>query len=186
VAATAIVAPLAVAILFATLASAFHFETKERTHLDPIPIAASACPYVVLMHEAANNFQAAVPPLGITGYDSRGRALSWPQVRARVKAALDALEVSIVGSRPHVPAPVRLQLVLALREIRRGRAQLPLASDGTDLWNRAVNHLDRGKLAFGYASDLVGHRCGVTLGADSSSMPYPFGTMTSFGTLRKR
>ena len=31
--------------------------------------------------------------------------------------------------------------------------------------------LDRGKLAFGYAGDLVGRRCAVPLGADDASMP---------------
>jgi hypothetical protein len=181
-------APFAVVIVLATFASAlshaFDFGGEERKHLDPIPIAAGACPYVVLMHQAANNFQASVPPLGILGYDARGHPLTWPQARARLTAALDALEVSIVGSRPHLPAPVRRQLVVAVREIRSGRAQLPLASDARDFWDRTKDELDRGKLAFGYASDLVGHRCGVTLGADDASMPFPFGTKTSFGTTR--
>jgi hypothetical protein len=176
-------APFAVVIMLATLGSAlsraFDFGLPERKHLDPIPIAASACPYVVLMHQAANNFQASVPALGILGYDSRGRPLTWPQARARLTTTLDALEVSITGSRPHLPAPVRRQLVVALREIRSGRAQLPLASDGPDFWSRTQDELDRGKLAFGYASDLVGDRCGVPLGADDASMPYPFGTATS-------
>jgi hypothetical protein len=174
--------PLAVVIVLATFASAlgnlFDFNLPERKHLDPIPIAASACPYVVLMHEAANNFQASVPPLGMPGYDARGRPLTWPQVRARLTTTLDALEVSIAGSRPHLPAPVRRQLVVALREVRSGRAQLPLARDGSDFWDRTRDELDRGKLAFGYASDLVGHGCAVPLGADDSSMPYPFGTAT--------
>src|SRR6478736_3477273 len=85
VAAIAIVAPLAVAILLATIASGlgnlFSFEGPERKHLDPIPIAASACPYVVLMHQAANNFQASVPLPGLA-LDARGRPVSWPHARA--------------------------------------------------------------------------------------------------------
>ena len=182
VAATAMLAPFAVVIVLATLASAmgnlFDFGPAERKHLDPIPIAASACPYVVLMHQAANNFQTSVPPLGILGYDARGRRLTWPQVRARLTTTLAALEVSIAGSRPHLPIPVRRQLVVALREIRSGRAQLPLARDGDDFWQRTQDELDRGKLAFGYASDLVGRRCEVTLGADDASMPFPFGKAT--------
>ena len=88
------------------------------------------------MHQAANNFQASVPPLGFIGYDARGQPLSWPQVRARMMLTLDALETSIAGSRPHLPAPVQRQLVVALREIRSGRAQLLLARDGTDFWSR--------------------------------------------------
>ncbi len=175
-------APFAVVIVLATFANAlghlFDFGPEERKHLDPIPIAASSCPYVVLMHEAANNFQASVPLGGMLGYDARGRPRTWPQARARLATTLAALEVSIAGSRPHLPAPVRRQLVVALREIRSGRAQLPLARDGDDFWQRTQDELDRGKLAFGYASDLVGRRCEVTLGADDASMPYPFGTAT--------
>jgi hypothetical protein len=129
------------------------------------------------MHEAANNFQASVPVLGV-GYDARGRPLSWPEMRARMRVTLDALEVAIAGSSPHFPAPVRRQLGLTLREIRSGRAQLPIASNGPDFFTRTVNELDRGKLAFGYAGDLVGRRCAVPLGADDASMPYPFGTAT--------
>jgi hypothetical protein len=184
VAASAMLAPFAVVIVLATFANAlghlFDFGPEERKHLDPIPIAASACPYVVLMHQAANNFQASVPPGGLL-YDERGRPRSWPQARARMMLTLDALETSIAGSRPHLPAPVRRQLAVALREIRSGRAQLLLARDGTDFWSRTVDGLERGKLAFGYASDLVGRRCGVPLGADDSSMPYPFGTATLAG-----
>jgi hypothetical protein len=180
VAAGAILAPFAVVIVLATVASGlgnlFDFELPERKHLDPVPIAASACPYVVLMHQAANNSQVSVPPLGILGYDERGQRLSWPQARARMMLTADALETSIAGSRPHLPAPVRRQLAVALREIRSGRAQLLLARDGTDFWSRTEDGLERGKLAFGYASDLVGRRCGVPLGADDASMPYPFGT----------
>ena len=174
--------PLAGAILVVLAANALShmFEVKERKHLDPIPIAASACPYVVAMHEAANNFQIAAP-IGGFAFDAHERLLTWPETRARLAPALEALELSIVVSKPHFPDRVQHQLALALRETRNGRAQLPLANDGSDFFHRTESHLERGKLAFGYASDLVGERCGVSLGADSSTMLYPFMTTTSAG-----
>src|SRR3954454_4426004 len=58
----------------------------ERKHLQPIPIARSACPYVVAMHSTANAFQSAQPFLGF--YEGPGDSLidvPWPRVRARVR-----------------------------------------------------------------------------------------------------
>src|SRR5712692_6735558 len=62
-------------------------QAKPRKHLKPIPIAASACPYVRLMHTAANNFQIAQPLLGVA-FDEHGHVLPWPETRARLDVAL--------------------------------------------------------------------------------------------------
>jgi hypothetical protein len=93
--------PLAGVILLAIAATALShmFDVKERKHLDPIPISASACPYVVAMHKAANNFQIAAPFGGIA-FDAQMRMLTWPQTRARVGPALEVLELSIVVRNP--------------------------------------------------------------------------------------
>src|SRR5205085_188071 len=111
--------PLAGAILLVIAANAFShmFEIKERKHLDPIPISATACPYVVAMHKAANNFQIAAPFAGMA-FDAHMRMLTWPQARARVGPALEVLELSIVVSRPHFPARIQRQLTVALRATR--------------------------------------------------------------------
>src|SRR5436190_22132127 len=62
----------------------------ERKHLQPIPIARSACPYVVAMHSTANAFQSAEPALfGV--YQGPGNSMievRWPRVRARLQKTL--------------------------------------------------------------------------------------------------
>src|SRR5712692_315322 len=45
-------------------------QAKPRKHLKPIPIAASACPYVRLMHTAANNFQIAQPRSALPSFNT--------------------------------------------------------------------------------------------------------------------
>lgn len=173
---------VALAILLAVVASGLaHLGPTPRKHLNPVPIAASACPYVVLMHTAANNFQIAEPIIGMA-VDEHGKLLSWPQTRARLAPTLAALEYSIQASEPHFPPQVQQQLTIAAEAAREGRAQLAVAHDGTDLSNRTTPILARGQLAFGYASDLVGQRCGVPLGADDNTFLYPFRTITTIGS----
>src|SRR3981189_534100 len=92
-------AGIAVAVLlFGTLSVG----PASRTHLKPIAIAASACPYVALMHAAANNFQAAEPAFGFA-LDEHGNQLTWPQTRSRLDRTLKALGYSIQASTPHFP-----------------------------------------------------------------------------------
>ncbi len=150
----------------------------ERKHLQPIPIAASACPYVRLMHTAADNFQRAEPVLG-TALDEHGNALPWPQTQARLKTTLESFDTTIQISESHFPPPIQRQLETTLREVRAGRVQVAVARDGSDVWTRTEPMLERGKLAFGYASDLVGKQCGVMLGADDSTWLFPFNTTTT-------
>lgn len=149
--------------------------TIGRKHLEPIPIAASACPYVIALHESANNFQIAMP-LGSVAFDAHFHAMSWPQTRARFDTALRTLELSILVSRPHFPARIRHQLTVTLGAARKSVVQLAAAKNGDDLYNRTTTLFENGKQAFGYASDLVGDQCVVTLSADSCTLLYPAAT----------
>src|SRR5579862_2477301 len=92
-----------VAVLVWTFAFAlshlFDFGPRPRHHLKPIPIAATACPYVSAMHSAANAFQTAIPTFGIA-FDARGRALTWQQTRTRLARAANRFDASIAVSIP--------------------------------------------------------------------------------------
>jgi hypothetical protein len=153
-------------------------EIAPRDHLSPIPIGASACPYVVLMHAAANNFQSVEPFLGV-GFDAHGKQLTWKQTRNRLRPALETLERSIEGSSPHFPIPVQRQLAVALANVRVGRVDLAVARNGNDLFDHSWPAVQEGQRAFGYASDLIGKRCSVKLEADAGTMPYPLSQPTA-------
>jgi hypothetical protein len=135
----------------------------NREHLEPVPIAAAACPYVRVMHVAATNFQDAYPGLGTNA--STLDAARWPTTRGQLASTAATFEHAIEVSRRHFPAPVRAQLATTLHEIHAGRIQLVHARDPNDVIARTVTMYANGQRAFGYASDLVGPQCGVGLGA---------------------
>jgi hypothetical protein len=151
-----------------------NFEIKQREHLDPIPIAASACPFVEGMHEAANRFQIAYPTLGVS-LDAQGRELPWPETRARLRRATDTLDFSLAAGIPHFPARVQRYLTTARNDVLAGRRTLALARSTSDLAFGANDLFEHGRTAFGYAGDLIGHRCSVDLGADDDTMIFPTG-----------
>ena len=148
--------------------------TVGRKHLDPVPISAHACPYVRVMHAAANEVQRDKP---VPAFDLRVKGdlehklnATFPRSRPRFANALATFELAIVISEPHFPDRVRHFLNTTVADVRTGRAVLKTATNRA-LVMRYSNLYDSGERAFGYAGDLVGHRCGVQLGADNSTMP---------------
>jgi hypothetical protein len=137
----------------------------SRHHFEPIPIASAACPYVMVMHVAATNFQNAFP--GVTTNMSALDASRWRTTRRASASTASVFEQAIVVSIPHFPAPVRAQLATTARKIHEGRKQLVHARDPNELVARTLVMYATGQRAFGYASDLVGDRCGVHLAADT-------------------
>jgi hypothetical protein len=156
----------------------FNIDIKHRKHLDPIPIAASACPYVEGMHEAANRFQIAYPVLGAS-FDANMRELTWPETRARLWRATDTLDFSLAAGIPHFPVRVQRYLTTARNDVLAGRRNLALARSTSDFAFGANDLFEHGRTAFGYAGDLIGHRCSLDLGADADTMLYPYGTLTT-------
>jgi hypothetical protein len=152
----------------------FNIEIKHRKHLDSIPIAASACPYVEGMHEAANRFQIAYPFLGLS-FDAQNRQLTWPQARARLRRATDELDFSLAAGIPHFPLRVQRYLTTARNDVLAGRRNLALARSTSDFTFGTDTLFEHGRTAFGYAGDLIGHRCSVDLGADDDTMLLPTG-----------
>jgi hypothetical protein len=140
----------------------------ERKHLKPIPVAASACPFVKAMHESANQLQAAQPFFGVA-FDAHGGELTWQQTRARLGRAADTLEFSLAGGLPQFPPEVQHYLVKVRDDIHAGRAQLRTARDGSDFIVRTSGLWADGQVAFGFAGDLIGRQCGVQLGADDDT-----------------
>jgi hypothetical protein len=164
---------VAVAIVIALIGVIVHGDLipkTTRTHLEPIPIAAGACPYVRVMHATANALQSAEPFFG-TYVDRHGNAVEpqppWAEVQARLKTRLLNLQLAIFVSTPHFPPPVRRQLADTLDAIHTGLIQVGQAQDAFDLTARSSNTLYDGQTAFGHASDLVGRQCEVPLGANS-------------------
>ena len=153
------------------------FDAPEREHLQPIPIDVAGCPYVAVMHDAANQFQIAYPALG-TAFDADQQPLTWPETQVRLDQAAAVLEGTITVSLDQFPPQVQRQLTIARDSLSDGRAQLALASNGPDFANRTSGLLQQGQLAFGYAGDLIGSQCHVPLRADTDTMVYPFVTST--------
>jgi hypothetical protein len=130
------------------------------------------------MHEAANRFQIAYPFLGVA-FDEHMRELPWPQTQARLRRATDVLDFSIAVGIPHFPPRVQRYLTTARNDVLAGRRNLGVARSTSD-FAFGANHLyEHGRTAFGYAGDLIGHRCSVDLGADADTMLYPYGTLTT-------
>src|SRR5436189_5638601 len=83
------VALLALAgVILASCMNSFNFGGAGRKHLKPIPIAASACPYVRRLHNIANAVQRdePVPVLDVDLPDLTKAPLAWPspsRLRAR-------------------------------------------------------------------------------------------------------
>jgi hypothetical protein len=139
----------------------------KRDHLTPIPIAKSACPYVVAMHDAANEFQNEVGSfdLAVLLYPP---ARPWPQSRPALRHAADVLDVTIAAGIPHVPPPVRTYLTRVRIAIDEGRRAAAVAATPNAFVARVEPLIAKGRREFGYAGDLIGHACSVDLGADSA------------------
>jgi hypothetical protein len=159
---------------FSTMLNSAFSDIGSRRHLAPIPIASDACPYVRVMHAAANEVQRNQPipafDLRTSGSRQQRTTLTWPKSRGRFGQALGAFESALVVSKPHFPLRVKHYLGATLTDVRTGRALLGAQSDQA-LADRYMDLFADGREAFGYAGDLIGRQCGGQLGADEDSMP---------------
>jgi hypothetical protein len=162
-----VAASVVVVIAAADFARSFG-EIGQREHLKPIAIQKSACPYVVAMHDAANEFQGETPFLGYAP-DAFGHLRPWPESRPSLLHAADVLDVTIAAGVPHLPAPVQTYLTRVRVDIEQGRRQAPSAATPDAYLARVTPLLANGQRAFGFAGDLIGHACSVDLGAGGGS-----------------
>jgi hypothetical protein len=140
--------------------------SAQRKHLKPIPVSTTVCPYVRLMHVAANEFQALSPAQDLTPYFD-DNPTHWPKLRADVAHRLDVLDHAVlVGEGAQFPRLIERRLATVVADIHAGEVQLVRAHDSFDLVMNSQPDLTDGQDAFGDASDLVGNACGVHLAAD--------------------
>ena len=173
-----------VGIALIVFLNGFAFGPAPRKHLKAIPIAASACPYVRVMHAVANEVQLDEPiPAVNVAAPGAPATIAWPRSRVRFDDAIGRLELAILASEPQVPEPVRHYLDVTLADVRTGRTLLKTDRSGSYETNvilaqRYQNLFSDGQQAFGFAGDLIGMQCGVQLGADNNTMPSsPFGVI---------
>jgi hypothetical protein len=149
-----------------TKLNSLNFNVQSRKHLQAIPVSKKVCPYVRLMHVAANDFQS-VNPAGNLAVFAQSMNEKWPEQRARLAHRLDVLDSAVVAGKAHFPEPIRRRFSTVITSIRAGEVQLVRARDLSDLLSeRTDNIFTNGEYAFGDASDLVGNACGFHLAAD--------------------
>jgi hypothetical protein len=139
-----------------------------RKRLAPIPVSPKVCPYVRVMHSAANDFQR-VNPMAIFFETNPAfpTKAAWPAQRARLQQSLNVLEFTVVASQAHFPAPIRKRFHVVLVNIREGRSDIRAMGSEFDPFTGSTSQdLSAGQAAFGDASDLIGNACGVHLAAD--------------------
>ncbi len=167
-AATALLVLIGVGVALVTLVANDFLRVESRPRLNPIPIAATACPQVRILHLTADGFQLALGSAE-SGTDQHGRPMSWPVARNQLDTAMQRLDTAIANGAPHFPEAIRVYLTTTQLDIREGRTQLAGSRDAQDMTSRTQALLDEGKTAYGNASDLVGQQCDVPLRADTST-----------------
>ena len=127
-----------------------------RPPVKPIPISATACPYLrsVSATASAANYSA-----GLAASDGK----SWRAFAHRTAPALASFERSLQLAMPHVPRPVAAQLRVTLRQVVIGRPALMRSRSSADYLDRTNGAQLIGFSALADASSLVGNACGLTL-----------------------
>jgi hypothetical protein len=131
--------------------------TIGRKHLEPIPIAASSCPYLRQVHDAAE-------PAG-TAYlraftSRRTDPGAWPIEAAQHAQQLAVLELTLSAAIPHVPPRVATELERVKLNVAAGRKEVAAARSASEYLSRSSGQVFDGVDALGNASDLVGNACG--------------------------
>ncbi len=134
-------------------------------HLEPIPVAPSACPYLREVHDKADAAGRAY--LGVlTGQlDPHG----WRTEAARHAQLLAAFELTLRAAKPHVPAPVANELQTVIVKVAAGRKEVKTAQSPSDYQSLSAGQVFEGTAALGNASDLVGNACGFVLSPNVTS-----------------
>jgi hypothetical protein len=168
-AATTLLVLIGVGVALVTLAANdLSLVGESRPRLNPITIAATACPQVRIIHLTADGFQLALGSAE-SGTDQHGQPMSWPVARNQLDTAMQRLDTAITNGAPHFPEAIRTYLTTTQLDLRAGRTQLGVSRDAQDMTSRTQTLLDEGKTAYGNASDLVGQQCDVPLRADTST-----------------
>ena len=120
----------------------------------PIPIPATACPYLRVVHVAASSAGAGWATA--LGYSN---AKQWRPFARQLEPKLAILESSLVASIPHVPRPVAWDFEDTAHQIVIGRSPSAFATTW-DYIGRTNNAVIAGWGDLNHASDLIGNGCG--------------------------
>jgi hypothetical protein len=135
----------------------------DRTHLDPIPIdRADACPRVEAVHSEAQRFVELfgggfLPGAGMFAGDD------WPARQIQLDEAMARLDFATAAAMPALPTRVQTELEAVRRLLAEGRLRLAAASGPDALLGDAVRLYAEGQQHLGWAGDLVGSQCGISL-----------------------
>jgi hypothetical protein len=156
-----------VALAFAAFAFALNNVFKgvgniglpARERLEPIPIAASACPYLREVHDKAESASRAY--MGALSAQTGSRR--WPTEAAEHAQDLAAFELTLRAAIPHVPARVATELRQVRAKVAAGRKDVAAAHSASEYVGLSWGHAADGATALQNASDLVGQACGFEL-----------------------
>jgi hypothetical protein len=159
-----VVVVLVVAVSIAIVASVGDIGSK---HLKPIPVPASACPYLHEVHDKADVAARTYWDVLTGQTDPRG----WRTKAAQHAQQLAAFELTLLAAVPHVPAAIATELKTVRVKVAAGREEVAAARSASEYVRRSSGQAFDGTVALGNASDLVGNACGFTLSPSS----YAFG-----------
>jgi hypothetical protein len=126
----------------------------------PVPIPATACPYLRLVSASATD-------AGTPWHDALQEHGDWNLLKLRLTAPLASLDNALGTAIPQVPDVVAQDLRETRRDVQIGRAELLAASSVSDYLGRS-NVID-GYQSLAHAGALVGTACGFAL-----APPLPF------------
>lgn len=128
-------------------------------HLEPIPVAATACPYLRQIHDEADAAGRVYRQLWLAPATGQG----WRRDQAQEAQQLAAFQLTLLAAVPHVPPPVARQLQILIADVAAGRKKVAVARSGSDYVTSSIQQVGNGLAALGNANDLVGNACGFTL-----------------------
>jgi hypothetical protein len=156
--AIALITIVVVAALIAFVTSLSNMSIGRR-HLDPIPVAASACPYLRPVHDSAESAGRTYLRL----LSGRTDPNAWGAEAAQHGQQLAALELTLLAAIPHVPKRVAAELEQVSANVAAGRTAVAVAPSASDYVSRSSKRAFDGIFALEDASDLVGNACGFEL-----------------------
>jgi hypothetical protein len=125
-------------------------------HFTPIPVAATACPYLREVHDKAD-------AAGETFRNVIDPQTEWRTAAAQHAQQLAAFELTLRAAIPHVPTPVATELKTVHAKVAAGRKEIAAARSASEYLSLSSGQVFDGTVALGNASDLVGNACGFTL-----------------------
>jgi hypothetical protein len=131
------------------------FGTLGAPIVKPIPIPAAACPYLLVLHVAADS--AGVGWVKALDYNTTRQ---WRPFAVQLAPKLAVLETALLVASVHVPRPVASDFTDALHQVAIGRPPLAASPDVGTYLAQTNNAVINGWSDLNSASALIGNACG--------------------------